>query len=753
MGIPRDAQLQTRAPVVVRLAIGVVSAVVLLVQIVATRLLSATVEYHAAFAVLALVMLALAGSAAAVYRDRSRADAATQAVLPAAKIALAAGAILAATGLAYVVVGAIPWPSGVSGAAYVCTAMVGLFASFHACGYVVAWLLSSWSPDVGRVYFADLVGAAVGALLAVPALAWLNPVQILVACGLLVTIAGLVLGSGERRFVRRYAWLTEVLALLTVTTWVAPSLVRLHSAKAQDQSSVLSEQWNQLARVTVTSEIPGIRHATELLERTHPAADVEAQVRAWTAGWAMSERWHGTVPRSLWIHLDSEAGTQIVEKGRTRPLDELEALRWDVTAAAYWLRPGKLHRAFIVGGGGGRDFLTALAFGAEAVDVVELNPLVIDAVQERFGDFSGRPYMRAGVHYRLGDARAELSRSARRYDVIQMSMIDTWAASTTGALTLSENALYTREAFQTYLDHLSDDGMLTVSRWYAEDRYGETARVLSLMADVLRSAGVEDARRHVAVVFSPGRFGTGVTTCILKRSAFTQTDRDALASMGQRTGFALLWPEIPGVTVHQPMDVVGVLTNRPAVLAGGRYDLSPPSDDRPFFFNMVRLPHLDAEGARTPLVFGTLMGLILLVGWLLVVAPLAEVEAQHAAQERFSISTALPEVIYFAMIGAAFMAVELGVLQRYIVFLGHPTYALSVVLFSLLLSTAFGSFAVGHRSDWARLAFPLLIVGLVITTLVVPALLRMWHPWPLAGRLAMAALLIVPLGKIGRAHV
>src|SRR5262249_4434636 len=156
-------------------------------------------------------------------------------------------------------------------------------------------------------------------------------------------------------------------------------LVRLRFAKAEDQSSVLSEGWNQLARVTVIPEVPGTRQAVELLQREFPAAEAREHVLAWTAGWGMGDRWQGIVPKSLWIQLDADAGTQILEHGGTRPLDELDVLRWDVTSAAYRLRPN-LNRVFIVGGGGGRDILTALSFGAKAVDVVELNPLVIDAV-------------------------------------------------------------------------------------------------------------------------------------------------------------------------------------------------------------------------------------------------------------------------------------------------------------------------------------------------------------------------------------
>src|SRR5688572_13552633 len=369
---------------------AVLASVVLLVQIAATRLLSATVAYHAAFAVLALVMLALAGSATAVYRDRSRLVRAGSEpdLAPAASMAILAGPAIAATGLLYILVGSIPWPSSAYQAAHFFAAAAGLYASFHTCGYAVAWLLSSWPKDVGRVYFADLMGAALGCLLAVPALSWASPVQLLCVFGAAASIAGFLLADSTQR--TRALVVTVAVALIGVVATIQPSWVRLRSAKMQDQSAVLFEQWNQLARVTVSPEVPGTLQAIELLSKTESAEDAQAQVRRWSAGWGMSEKWKGTAPESMWIELDTDAGTQILKGGGTRPLEDFDSLRWDVTSAAHWLKEGALERAFVIGGGGGRDFLTALAFGAQRVDVVELNPLVVAADQEVFPDYSGR---------------------------------------------------------------------------------------------------------------------------------------------------------------------------------------------------------------------------------------------------------------------------------------------------------------------------------------------------------------------------
>jgi hypothetical protein len=734
--------LEASAPLRARLAIAVLASVVLLVQIAATRLLSATVAYHAAFAVLALVMLALAGSATSVYRDRFRITQRGEkpGLGPAASMAIAAGPVIAATGLVYIAVGSVPWPTGAYLWAHFIAAGAGLYASFHTCGYAIAWLLASWPRDVGRVYFADLVGAALGCLLAVPLLSSASPVQLLCMFGALAGIAGWLLAEPEQR--TRAVAVTVGVAVIGVVATLQPSWVRLRSAKMQDQSTVLFERWNQLARVTVSPEVPGTLQAIELLSETESADEARAQVRRWGAGWGISEKWKGTPPESMWIELDADAGTQILKGGGTRPLEDFDSLRWDVTSAAHWVKEGSIDKAFVIGGGGGRDFLTALAFGAKHVDVVELNPLVVAADEEIFPDYSGRPYSREGVHYRIGDARSELSRSSERYDLIQMSMIDTWAASMTGALTLSENALYTREAFHSYLDHLTDEGMFTISRWYGIDTYAETARVLALMGDALRSAGVEKPEDHVALIYN-GKAGrrSWVTTCIMKRSPFTAAERDRLLALAADKGFGVLWPWVEGVTERHRFDVTAVVRGEPAALHAEGFDITPPTDDRPFFFYIGRTTY----GAKVPVLFGSILVMILCLGYALVYRPLLHVGREDSSG--FSaLANARSETIFFIAIGASFMGVELGVLQRYIVFLGHPTYALSVVLFALLLSTAVGSLLVGRIPGLARITFPLLFVSLALTMFLVPGLLEGWHGLPLASRIAIAGVLIVPLG-------
>ncbi len=430
-------------------------------------------------------------------------------------------------------------------------------------------------------------------------------------------------------------------------------------------------------------------------------------------------------------------------------------LRWDVTAIPYWLREGDIDQAFVIGGGGGRDFLTSLAFGAREVHVVELNPSVVRAVEDVFADFSGRPYSRAGVRYEVGEARSVLSRSREHYDVVQMSMIDTWAASMSGAMTLSENALYTREAFRLYLDRLSDDGLLTVSRWYGVENHGETTRVLSLMQDALAHAGVADPGAHVALVAtSSSVYRFGVANAMMKRSPFTEAELASLNAQAERMGFVVLWPA-PGAVMGVGEDAVDLATLFRDGPPGGELDLSPPSDDRPFFFNL-RSPfaswvtaavNLDpSRGSRSSMLFGAMAAIIVLVSWVFVFKPMAVAEADLPAASRIGLREAAPEIAYFGGIGVAFMFVELGLLQRYILFLGHPTYAISVVLLALLWSTGIGSLATERWPALARVALPALLGMLVITAFGVPVLLHAAYAAPLPARIGLATLLLVPLG-------
>jgi spermidine synthase len=464
----------------------------------------------------------------------------------------------------------------------------------------------------------------------------------------------------------------------------------------------------------------------------------------------MSTRYAGEAPRILWVELDGDAGTQIIEHGVGRIGRDLPFLEADVTSTAHQLKRGALHSAFVIGGGGGRDVLAALHFGASRVRVAELNPAVVQAVDHDLRDFSGGPYSAPGVEVSVGEARSVLAREPRRFDLIQMSMIDTWASSMAGALVLNENGLYTAEAFALYLDRLQDGGMLSVSRWYHPERPGELARVVSLARAALLAVGARNPSDHVAIVYAHSSFALDVGTVVVKRTPFTATELQRLHDFTSEMGFFALWPRDPGLT--DPVDLGAVLRGRERSSA---FDLSPPTDDRPFFFNIDRplASWLDAlrsgdlkRGSRSTLITVTLLALLMLMSRLIILAPLARFEAHKPKPERTQLRDHLRAVTYFGGIGLGFMWVELAIIQRYITFLGQPTSALSVVLCTLLACGGVGS-ALSSRLG-SRLAAAAIFVLVLVTAFLVPHWTNAAYAWQHPARIALAVALIAPLGLV-----
>lgn len=756
-----------RAPWPVALGLMLTALTVLVSQIALTRIMSVTVNYHSAFLILSVVMLGMAASAIAAYLGMRRLERPVT-IADSVGAAYKSGLATLIAVICFVAVVARDW-GPYSQPIQLIVAAIVFFSWFFYSGYVVAVVLSHYAADMSRLYWYDLVGAALGCLLVVPLLNQYPALNVILLCAAGMAIAGTLLAQAHGSV--RAQRLGMLLALLLTAVWVVsavwPELLRLQFAKGQDQSQVRWERWNALARVTVTTEIPGISSSIEHYQRRHGAPlspeEIEKLRRLWQAGWGTSRNYDGPVLPAMWLQLDTDAGTPILQDGVAALANkgQLNFLAWDVTAAAYaWrgaLKPSAGH-VFIVGGGGGRDVLTALSHGAEHVDVVELNPAVVEAATVAFGDYSGRVYKHPKVNLTVGEARSELSRRDHRYDLIQMSMIDTWASSMAGAMVMTENSLYTQEAFDLYLDRLKPDGMLSVSRWFDPVRYGEAARVVVLMASTLKRAGVERPEDHIAMLVSPGYLDMAVTTLVCKRSPLTVLERTALQRLARERGYRLFWPQSAEASdaAAVPFDIAGLLRLEPPALADRRFDLSPPTDDRPFFFNIDRpiASWIDAvqsgeylRGSRATLVLGVTL---LVMGYACVRFVIRPMRASLAADGAAPRPSFLSPLLYFGGIGAGFMLIEIALIQRYILFLGHPSYAISVVLFALLLFGGLGSWLTeGLETARLRRATPLalapILAGTIVSALFVPSWLENMSAWSWPARLGASLALISPL--------
>jgi spermidine synthase len=548
--------------------------------------------------------------------------------------------------------------------------------------------------------------------------------------------------------------ITSFLVLLSLLFLpVIPSTI----SKGRSKALLLSEVWNSFAKISVYQEAGTLEDAISeyLLENPSYSENKEYLKRLWGSSWGMSKLYSGPVAPHYFLDLDSGASTTIPGAGVSPP-EHLDYLKWDVTSAAYWIADRRENfKAFIIGGGGGRDILTAHNFGAQKIKVAELNPAVVNSVETLFGAFSGKPYSLPEVEYSIGEARSVLSRDPNNYDVIQMSMIDTFAATSSGALVLSENNLYTLEAVELFLQKLSERGILSISRWYNPSNPGEFAKTLSLVVGALRARGVTHPEQQLVVFANSGYLSTSVVTLLVKSSLFTDEEISRAKELSSRMGFQLLLPSQSGAPLPEYMQ---------AILSGGstassltEFDLRPPTDDWPFFFNYhypfyswyIALRSGDLSRGSTSTV--TILAVILLLALMLqrtVIRPLKRI-----ASKKFTGQAIAGPLLYFGGIGFGFMAIEFGLIQRYILFLGHPSYALTVVLCSLLLLSALGSLLseripLSHHPRLVSLPILSTICGALFTAFVVPPLLEQAFTWNLSARIAVAVLLISPLAIV-----
>ena len=706
---------------------------VILWEVLLTRIYSVILYYHFAFMVVSVAMFGLTLGAVGIALRRRP--------VPAATLELCMGRLALWTGVlmvcAMAIQLAVPLRSGghsVS-AAYLALSYGLAALPFIPAGAFVCLALTRFQP-VGTLYAADLAGAGAGCALIPLLVGWLDGPGAVLAAGAIACLGGWMLLFPSRR-----RWARVCLCL-------AVGLTALGAANQQTQwlrvrwrhdgpvATPLYESWNAFSRITV--------------------------VRSYSQepfGWGIArERLHQTKPvPELRLEIDSGASTPIT--AFDGDLQRVDYLRYDVTGIAHRLRPHA--DTFIIGAGGGRDVLTALAFHQPSILAVEVNPNIVHAVNGVFGDFSGHLDHRPEVRFATDEARSYLASSRQRFDIIQASLVDTAAATASGAYAFVENGLYTVEAWRLFLQRLQPRGVLSFSRWY----YGsarwpvETYRLVVLGAEALRAAGVTDPLRHLLLIRMKDirmSHEDGIATILLSPDPFSPEDlataRDACAAMGCEIALS-------AQTAVDP--ILPILVRLPPAGLHGIFplDVSPPTDDRPYFFFHARLEHL--LDWRQPLIYGnsdfhlsairilvSLTALVVLLGLALILLPPCWLRlhgAWSAGAERHT--AALP--LYFAGIGVAFMCVEIGLIQRLSLFLGHPTYGFTVTLFGLLAFSGLGSLASDRlraRLGWSRAWWLLVLLVIVLTGMEAGGRWLLEHTVG-AGtpqRIALALLLIGP---------
>ena len=584
---------------------------------------------------------------------------------------------------------------------------------FFISGTVVSLAISETVERIDRVYFFDLVGASAGCLLLVPFLNYFGGSNTVMLVAVLFAAAGAIWHSMAGSVKLRAAAVALALAVFSFVFYNgAHNMIAIRYAKGQKLKKEEFVQWNSFSRIAV-------RDYSIFID-----ADASTGIASFD-----------------FAHLTPHERHQLLEEGPALPYD---------------VRPGA--KALIIGPGGGWDVARALASGSHDITAVEINPIIATTVmRDRYVAQSRGIYLRPDVRIVVEDGRSFVRRSHEKYQVVQATLVDTWASTAAGAFALSENNLYTTDALRDYLLHLTDDGMAAFTRW-GLDPPRESLRLVSLAMAALNQLGAKEPWRHVIVGREGSTKGWGAQdTVLVSRRPFDAADlaraRQAMAAANMQPVY-LPDERIPG----QFTDLLR--SSDPATYERHyRYNISPVSDNQPFFFYTVQprdiLAFLANASRRSadykinkavPLLYALLAISVLATGIILALPPvvLGTRLPRHKGVLRF--------LLYFLFIGAGYILIEMALIQKFVLFLGHPTYALTVVIFSMLVSSGLGSYfsrrILGDNDRYLFRALALIAVLMAILAAVVTPLLGAGVGLPLPLKFAITVALISPAGFV-----
>jgi hypothetical protein len=394
-----------------------------------------------------------------------------------------------------------------------------------------------------------------------------------------------------------------------------------------------------------------------------------------------------------------------------------------------------------------------VANGSPSVTGIEINPIIADTIMRgRYADYAQHLYERPDVHIHVTDGRSFLRSMPQHFDVVQMTLVDTWASTAAGAFALSENNLYTVEAFREYFEHLNPDGMIAITRW--EFRHPrEALRVVAVAMEALHRLGVADPARNFIVASQGALDEDGIPVVVLaKKTAFTAAEESAVLAHLQRYPEldALYLPSQPG---NNPFSAL-IASNDPYAFARGyAYNVTPVTDNAPFFFFTLKAGQiLGEQGLREGIDWKVNLGVLVLLLVLVIsvaavllflILPLALTSGQVRGRPLTP--------LYFVAVGLGYILVEIALIQRFVLFLGHPTYALTVVIFLLMLSSGVGSLCSRLWLPQTKLAWmpvTLVVVTLAAYVFFLPSRLTSLVGLGFGNRLLVSGVILIPLGFV-----
>lgn len=551
---------------------------------------------------------------------------------------------------------------------------------FTFCGVILGALLASPDLPVRRIYFFDLAGSALGAFAVIPAITRLGvETSVVAACAVLLSGAFLFAPPVGR--LSRTLTAAAVLVLVLATVFEGrffemhyPKGSMLATAQEPGRGAAIEHiAWDPLARIEVTripSPSPDMMPFPSLLGENRDFLAKFKRV----------------------ITQNNYAFTYAVDYDGVK--ESLRGIEETIYSAAYQTTSVPQPRVLVIGVGGGFDILSALAFDASDIIGVEINGATMGVLTRTYRDYFRTWVEDPRVHLVEGDGRHFLATTDHRFDVIQLSGVDSYSGTPGAAHVFSENYLYTAEAFDLYLSHLTDEGILNMMRLeFLQPR--EMLRALTTAVDAFRRRGVRQPAEHIMTVTQiDGRF----TALLVKKTPFTDSQRQRLEAATMKSRFFKIsaGPHLNAqrANAYQAFLSLGDSKKEADFLARYPFDVSPVDDNRPFFFRYSYWWHLVPDD---PLIWGNIIPVmeytVILLAAIIGVAAVCciYVPLRFFASQGIRAHQAPRYALYFAGIALAYLAIEIALLQKFGLFLGHPNYALSVVLAAFLLATGLGS--------------------------------------------------------------
>jgi len=642
----------------------------LALEITLVRLMSVTTWYHLAFFAISAAMLGMTAGATRVFL---RPDAFSKEKLNASVSRLSIYFALSIP-VTLVILCVVPLDLKFKSFMILCNLFITTLACslpFYFVGTVVSAVLTKSNLPIGKLYASDLIGASLGCIFVLGGMELFDAPSLIILCSCPAAIAALCFSWKESSRYRRLGFQLLLVFLVggTINSLTSKGIRPLIVKGMQIESSAIYhiERWNSYSRIAIyprENDLPQYwGRSPEAIE--HPVDQYQ-------------------------MNIDGSAGTVVT---KFDSLKDIDYLRYDVTNIAYYLdRKGS---ACIIGVGGGRDIQSALLFGHSHITAIELNPIFVSLLKNEFKEFAGIA-ARPEVTIVTAEARSYLSQNPEKYNIIEMSLIDTWAATGAGAFSLSENSLYTVEAWKVFMSRLEDNGIFTVSRWHSSKNIGETGRILSLAVASLFELGIKNPSEHLALITADQ-----ISTLLVCKRPFIKEEIDRLVEKSSELSFRAAY--VPGQPPFFPSLSKIILAQTPEELsqttAGTVLNCSPPTDENPYFFNMLRLSNILSIPKEDGVIKGNLFATITLLALLLTLflLAIATIVVPLMLRKRFSIETGVSSrilwsgALYFSLIGCGFMLTEIALIQRLTVLLSHPVYALGILLFTLILSTGIGS--------------------------------------------------------------